>query len=225
MSRDDQPLTVVLDETCAVLLPAVSTFARASIFSRPGGVLTSPQAAAEEMRAALPNTQGSARYVLVGQSYAAFTQLLFAFHWPQSVAGAILVDPSHRLQGEVALRRLAQADVRSSPAIEKFRSMLRGFGPAWEKGCREVSAVTSLGNIPLTVLEAGALAMPDELSATVREAIVRDRHELLLGYAALSKRGRVKIVPGAGHNIVADQPTAVLDAVQEMLTLASSPVP
>jgi pimeloyl-ACP methyl ester carboxylesterase len=218
MSIAKPPPTVVLDQTCAALLPAVVEFARPVVFTRREGVLISPKAAADEMHATLRASGTATPYVLVGQSYAAFTQLLFAFHRPELVAGMILVDPSHRLQGETALRRLAQPDVSASEGVEKFRTMLRGFGPAWEQGCREVSVVTQLGDLPLVILEAGALQMPAELNAAVLADLARERHELLLGYAAMSSRGSVRVVPDAGHNIVVDRPSAVVDCVRDLLT-------
>jgi pimeloyl-ACP methyl ester carboxylesterase len=41
--------------------------------------------------------------------------------------------------------------------------------------------------------------------------------------AALSTRGKQRVVPGAGHVIHADKPEAVADAVLEVLNQAASP--
>ena len=223
MPLREKPFTVVLDERCSSLLQPARALAPTVVFTRSGGFLMSPRTAAEEMHGALRDSGASAPYVLIGASYAAFTQLLFAARWPQLVAGMILVDPSHRLQGEVALRRLSQPDVPGGDAIDRFRAMLRGFGPAWEEGCREVSAVTHLGNLPLVILEAGAPAMPGELSSSVRADLMRERHELLLGYAAMSSRGTVRVVEGASHALVAEKPDIVVDCLRELLLALRMP--
>jgi pimeloyl-ACP methyl ester carboxylesterase len=217
VSVTDKQLTVVLDEKCAGLVQPVSAFARTIVFTRRDGFLTAPRAAAEEMHGVLQDSGVAAPYLLVGASYAAFTLLLFASRWPGLVAGMILIDPSHPLQGEVGLRRLSRPDVGSAHAINGFRSMLRGFGPKWEQGCREVSVVTDLGNLPMVILEAGALEMPVELSAAVRTDLGRDRHELLRRYAAMSSRSSLRVAEGAGHDLVSKQPGTVVECVRELI--------
>lgn len=157
-------------------------------------------------------------YLLVGASYAGFTQLMFSFQWPEIVAGMILVDPSHPMQGKKALARLEAEQVGKSETIEQFRSMLNGFGPDWEEGCRQVSAVSTLGDISLLVLAAGALEMPEELAPNLREALTRERHCLLLEYCKLTSRAEMKVVAGVGHDITRLVPNVVIDSIKQMLS-------
>lgn len=103
--------------------------------------------------------------------------------------------------------------------------MLRGFGPAWEQGCREVSLVSDLGHVPLVVLEAGAPEMPTELSPTVRADLTRDRHELLLRYAALSTNGSLRLVPDTSHAITREKPEVVIACVKERVSALSAGQP
>jgi pimeloyl-ACP methyl ester carboxylesterase len=166
------------------------------------------------------NSRGiPAPYLLVGASYAAFTQLIFASQWRDAVVGMILLDPSHPRQGEKALATLSKHQVGASESIERFRTMLRGFGPAWEDGCRQVSAVDCLGSMPLTVIAAGAPEMPDELAPEVRAELIGDRHNLLTEYCKLTERGEMRIAEGIGHDIARLAPELALDSVRRMLAL------
>ena len=209
--------TVVLDQSCASLVEPVGKFAPVIVYERSGGFLEEPRLAAAEMHAQLAIRGSEAPYLLVGASYAAFTQLLFAFQWPQSVAGMILVDPSHPLQGKKALARLAASPIGASEAVEQFRALLAGFGPGWEQGCRQVAAVSSLGQLLLLVLAAGALEMPVELTSSLRAALMHERHELLLDYCRLTGRGEMKIVAGVGHDITRLAPDVVIEAIRQMI--------
>lgn len=210
--------TFVLDQSCASLEEKISRFAPTFVFTRSGGFLVPPQDAAAELAAALATHGRPAPYILVGSSYAAFTQLVFASQWGESVAGMILLDPSHPKQGERALARISPDLVGTSPAVEEFRALLRGFGPGWDEGCRQVSLVTHLGDIPLVVLAAGAPEMPQELPEATRVALIRDRHGLLREYAGLSTRGALVVVGGVGHDIASLAPQIVVDAAERMLS-------
>ena len=209
--------TVVLDESCASLADAVSQFASVFVFKRSGGFLAEPRLAAAELTAQLNDHGVSKPYLLVGASYAAFTQLLFSFQHPETVAGVILVDPSHPMQGKKALARLEAEQVGASIAIDRFRSMLRGSGSGWEEGCRQVSVVSSLGDIPLWVLAAGELEMPDELPPGLREKLLHERHDLLHDYCRLSSRGALKVVAGVGHDITRLAPSVVIDSIKQVI--------
>jgi len=215
MSANSIP-TVILDG-CGSVAEQVSKFAPTAVFERSGGWRVEPRLAAAELHAWLAARKFAPPFILVGASYAAFTHLLFAFHRRQVVAGMILIDPSHPRQGEKALARLSSERVGSSMAIEQFRSFLSGFGADWDEGCRQVSEVTELGDVPLRVLAAGALEMPDELPLNVRTAIVRERNELLLEYCRLTSNGTMRVVEGVGHGIAAAAPDVVIESIRQMI--------
>jgi pimeloyl-ACP methyl ester carboxylesterase len=215
-AMNSQP-TVILDESCASLMDSVAKFASPFVFKRRGGFLMEPRLAAAELSEQLGQRGLTPPYLLVGASYAAFTQLLFSFQRPETVAGMILVDPSHPMQGKKALARLEAEYGGASVAMEKFRLMLSGFGPAWEEGCRQVSAVSTLGNIPLLVLAAGALEMPDELALSLREKLLHERHDLLRDYCRLTSKAELRIMAGLGHDITRLAPQVVIDAIKQMI--------
>jgi pimeloyl-ACP methyl ester carboxylesterase len=176
-----------------------------------------PEASALELHATLASWGISAPVLLVGASYCAFTQMIFAQRWPRRVAGLVLVDPSHPLQGERALARLTPDAAGTSEAVERFRLLLKGFGPAWEAGCRQFAEVQDLGTVPMTILAAGSPETPEELEPALREALIQERHGLLRSYCGLSRRASMRIVEGSGHAIASEEPEAVIQAVREML--------
>ena len=57
------------------------------------------------------------------------------------------------------------------------------------------------------------------------ERLVKDRHQLLDGYAKLSSRGEVRIIPDVGHGITVDAPDVVCRAISEMITSIRSKQP
>jgi len=75
-----------------------------------------------------------------------------------------------------------------------------------------------LGDKPLLVLTAGSPVRPpgstDEQNRRFQQAWYEMHNEI----AALSTRGRQRIVPGASHYIHGDKPDVVIEAVREVLT-------
>jgi len=74
-----------------------------------------------------------------------------------------------------------------------------------------------IGDLPLIVLTQGA---PDEDSGTSREQLQQERDarmRLQRELAALSTSGKQIIAEESGHNIHADQPQLVIDAVKELV--------
>lgn len=215
--------TVVLDQSCAQLEAAVAEFAPTFVFVRSKGFLDVPGSAAEELDQVLAARGVPAPYILVGASFAAFTMLLFASRHRRQVCGLILVDPSHPLQGVRALERLPAEGAGASDEIEQFRSFLRGFGPAWEEGCRQVSSVRDLGDIPIMVLAAGAVEMPEEIAPEIKGRIMTDRHRLLRNFCGLTSKSEFTVVEGVGHDITSIAPTVVLAAIKRMFDLVAIP--
>jgi pimeloyl-ACP methyl ester carboxylesterase len=210
--------TVVIDEVCHGLQEVVSPFAPTYLFIRSAGYLSDPSIAADELHIAGLAGLYKPPCILVSPSFAAFTALLFAHRFPDRVAGLVLVDPSHPRQGPAVFEVLSSANVAQSPAIAEFKKFLSGFGPVWDEGCRLVTAeVSSLKDIPLIVLAGGRLEMPSELSSTISEKLMNDRHALLGEYAKLSTRGELRIIPNVGHAIARDAPEVVRAAILDLV--------
>ena len=209
-------MTIVVDQTCAALADRLRALAPVFVFTRAGSVLTSPDTALDELRAALQQGKTRGPYLLVAASFAGFTALLFAQRHPEETAGLVLVDSSHPKQSEATLAALVESD----PAVAEiaaFRKFLRGPGPAWDEACRLLSNLGSLGDLPLIALAAGQPAMPESLPLSDRTRLVKTWHSLQLEHARRSTCGEVRIVPESGHAIAAEAPNAVIAAVTDLL--------
>jgi pimeloyl-ACP methyl ester carboxylesterase len=215
------PPTVILDEPCAILREAVAAFAPVFVFRRRGGFLaTPPGAAAEELHDALAAANLTPPYVLVAASFGGFTALAYAARYPASLTGMVLVDSSHPEQSAAVSAAIPPAELLI-PAVAAFKQYLQGFGPVWTEGCAAIAGIRNLGNVPMTVLAAGRPDLPAEMSEGTRKALTEGWHALQRQHAAISPRGELRIVPGAGHNIVAAAPEAILAAIQEQVARGS----
>lgn len=76
----------------------------------------------------------------------------------------------------------------------------------------------ALGDKPLLVLTAGAPARLPGSTADQQKRFEQAWYEMHNEIAALSTRGRQRVVPGASHYIQGDKPEAVIAAVAEVLT-------
>lgn len=214
-------MIVVLDESCDHLKDAVAEFARVEVFYRKGGFLCRSSTAAEELQRKLIDCCLLGRAIYVAPSFAGFTGLLIANQYMNSLIGLVLVDPSHPRQGEESLRILR--DVAPSRERERLCALLAGFGTIWEESCREASAVTSLGEIELSVLAGGKFDLSQELPEDIQLRLMQSRHAMLSEYSTLSSKGVFEIVPSAGHNICRDAPESVISAIIRVLNAGLQP--
>lgn len=83
------------------------------------------------------------------------------------------------------------------------------------------------GDLPVLVLTRGVspYAVPGKPQSALNKAMEDENAAIHKETAALSTRGKQRVVPGAGHVIHADKPEAVVDAVLEVLAQASGPRP
>jgi pimeloyl-ACP methyl ester carboxylesterase len=75
------------------------------------------------------------------------------------------------------------------------------------------------GDLPVLVLTRGVspYAVPGKPQSALNKAMEDENAAIQKEIAALSTRGKQRVVPGAGHVIHADKPDAVVDAVLEVL--------
>lgn len=248
-------------------------------FSDPGPLPRTASAVVEDLRAALKLAGVAPPYVLVGASVGGMQMRLFAFRYPEDVAGMVMVDSAsehqYRRFGEALgdaeadlklrrdllrtysrLARLARAGALEPGAPDYHRAVgpispllsaeaqtariAQRTSPAFWRALRSESAaiygedgssVSSdevaaarrpLGDVPLIVLTAGRNSPQprpgeDAVAAQMRRHLWITMHEEI---AALSTRGERRTVEGAGHNIQAAQPDAVIAAIEEVLAAA-----
>lgn len=81
----------------------------------------------------------------------------------------------------------------------------------------------NLGSLPLIVLTAGDMGQDPQATAEESAEITAIWRRMHAETAALSTRGRHRIIPGAGHNIQSDRPEAVIVAVSDVIAMARKP--
>lgn len=144
--------------TWGLVQPGVAEFARAIAYDRAGLGWSEPserprngEILVAEMRMLLRAAGIPGPYVLVGQSFSGLLCRLYAYRYPQEIAGLVLLDPAHEDQF-----------ARFPPAIQGM------FGPIKAMQLQQLGAARSLAasgefeNIPAPV--SVPAAMPPELA-------------------------------------------------------------
>jgi pimeloyl-ACP methyl ester carboxylesterase len=89
----------------------------------------------------------------------------------------------------------------------------------------ETEPVSTLGDLPLTVISHGQLdpaAVPPSLGPEVRDEYEAAWQKLQVEITSLSTRGRRIVAERSGHNVMFDQPEIITDAILEMLHASSN---
>jgi pimeloyl-ACP methyl ester carboxylesterase len=173
----------------------------------------------EPLRQALSSSDIRGPYVLAGHSFGGLTALSYRQQWPGEVAGLLLIDSTHPDQTQTALALLPPPGLLSSEPIEEFRSFISGFGPVYESSCEYARSIRSVGDTPLIVLAAGRPKMPAGITTPLREELTAGWHGLQAGYARLSSRGQLRIIPNAGHDLMDDEPGECIQAIKDLLLI------
>jgi len=220
-------------------------------WSEPGPLPRTPQRIVGELHTLLANGNIPGPYILVGHSIGGKYVRLYASRYPQDVAGLVLVDARHE-DADAAMTPAMRADDRSRVQTEQRITQVFGRlglvrllapGPAdipaatrrmigvqagrsqalatqwdeytvWADADPALRGAPLLGQLPLIVLSSELTAERDPiLRATMRTQ------------ANLSSNSRFVIATNSGHGIQIDQPTFVIDAVQQVITAARTGQP
>ena len=130
---------------------------------------------------------------------------------PQDYYGPVL-----GAQVQAMFMKPAYWDVRASEfvAIDSSDAQLRALRKPF-------------GDLPLVVLTRGVspYAVPGQPQSAVNKAVEDENEKIHKELAALSTKGKQRVVPGAGHIIQDEQPAAVVQAVREVLTEVGRQMP
>jgi pimeloyl-ACP methyl ester carboxylesterase len=165
-----------------------------------------------DLHAALDVAGEPGPYLVVGHSFGGPEAVTFASSFPDEVSGVVLIDASPASWPSVVCSVPAYeagCDLMRDPARDGER--LDVF-PAFE----QVSRISSLGDLPLTVITA-ASRNPDGLTPTERARLERLWRDGQARWAGLSSSSKVVTVDHTGHDIHVDQPQTVLDEVVGLL--------
>ena len=214
-------------ESWGAIEPAIAERARVCSYARFGTGTSDPQTTtqtfatqAADLHALLDAAGEPGPYVLVGHSFGGPESVTFASRYPDEMVGLMLLDASPATwpatacsvpdDGSEAARSFAQGcALMKDPASDPER--LDAFA-----AFAEVAAITSLVDLPMTVVSAAQRTLPGltpsevtRLNAAWTDGIDH--------WAALSTSSSVVIIEDTGHHIEIDQPTAVIEQVRRLL--------
>ncbi len=183
----------------------------------PGDDIRTAQDAVDDLVNVLDIANTPGPYVLVGHSFGGYVVRLFADQHPDDVVAMVLVDSSHEDQTQRQTQRLEQL---LSP--EAWAELVRPPDSAnpermgIEASGVQVGATRPLGDLPLTVLEAGGQdpGNRDDVQQGMAELWSSLQGEL----GALSTNSSHIVVPDSGHFIQIDQPDVVIDAIRSAIS-------
>ena len=205
-------------ETWAAVETSVADRARVCVYDRFGtGSSDAPampqtfETQATDLHELLGRIGEPGPYVVVGHSFGGSQAVTFASIHPEEVAGLVLVDASPTTWPDAVCSVPAYAGGCALMEEPSQGERLDVF-PAFEA----VGSITSLGDIPMTVMTAPHRSpdglTPEEL--TRLDVLWREGTE---HWASLSTASRIVTVEGAGHAIHAEQPSIVIDEIMALV--------
>jgi pimeloyl-ACP methyl ester carboxylesterase len=214
----------------AVIVPEIAKTTRVCAYDRAGlgrsdkaPVPRTSLDVAKDLHALLEKAHVSPPYVLAGQSFGGMNARMFAHLYPESVAGMVLIDSSH--PDEYA--EIAKVLPEPSPQDQNYE-LLKGWrsGPDLSKS-REwidlkanadlIRSTHTLGDRPLIVLTQSPQWNDPYAPDDVEPAIDAIGQRLQAGLVGLSTHGKQIVASKAGHNIQADEPQLVIDAIVDVV--------
>lgn len=155
--------------------------------------------------------------ILVGHSYGALLNQLYASQNPEAIRGVVLIDPNtvgfmDSIGGVRVLMKEVPAQLPKP--VEANKRVLAGFEAALE-----VFRTTAFrSDIPMVVITAGKPWWPTE----ERNKLFRAAHESSV--TGNPNRSQV-IAERSGHNVIADRPDVVLAAIKDVVARIHSKSP
>jgi pimeloyl-ACP methyl ester carboxylesterase len=247
--------------TWDAVAPRVAEFAPVLRFDRPGLGWSAPapgprtaERAVAELRALLEALALPGPYVLVGWSLAGLHARVFAAHYPDDVAGVVLLDASHEDQPELlGAPSLWQRGLLRAAAALAGVGLARLLGPRLLRAAalqattpagrtrflapHNLAASRSRAEFRAMLAETAALAGVQAEAGAVRDLFppvplvvasraTHDAHWLRLqrDLAQLSPTGRHVVAHGSRHLIPYDRPDIVVEAVRAIMQQVRQPV-
>jgi pimeloyl-ACP methyl ester carboxylesterase len=173
-------------------------------------------------------------YVLVGHSLGGLNVQVFADLYPDLVAGAVLLDPAPLgfITGErfPELYRMAQQETAGLLAVTKnareatdpeekakasfYQTLASEHAMMMADSADQVTAIESFGDTPLVVLASGK---PNPAFGDSADSFQQFWNQQSQSLAAKSAKGAYVLAEESGHNLYADVPDLVLDAVRQVV--------
>ena len=180
----------------------------------------------DELHALLQATATSPPYLMVGHSFGALLARGFAQRYRDEVHGLVLVESMHPRQFDVFANAFPLPNESDTPEQARMRTFWTGGWrmpdatperidlPASLDMYREIAP---LGNLPVTVVTAGAFSNSRFFPTTTRDALQSQWEGLQRELLQLSTRARQIMAPASQHFVQRDDPDVLIKAVLAML--------
>jgi len=183
-----------------------------------------------DLHALLQAAEITPPYVLVGHSFGALFVRLYAYTYPEEVAGLVLVDPVHEDWWTKAAIMLPPAAANEAAELADLRGYFASEGGAATENAEgidiaasaaELRAARQRGNLPLIVLSAGIVdVVPSGLPAEWQAPLTTLFQEELPADLVTDSPNSMRLtVTNSGHNIPATQPAVILAAIKTLVEL------
>jgi pimeloyl-ACP methyl ester carboxylesterase len=206
-------------ETWADVEPAIVERARVCTYDRFGTGTSDPPATtqtfetqASDLHALLGEIGEPGPFVVVGHSFGGAEGVTFASDYAGEVVGLMLVDASPTTWPAAVCSVPAYAGGCAAMRDPTQHAERLDVYPAFE----QVAKITSLGDLPLTVVTAAHRA-GDGLTAAELARLDRTWREGTERWSQLSSRSSIVTVQDTGHEIQHDQPAVVVDELVKLL--------
>jgi len=178
-----------------------------------------------ELHTLLNNAGIAGPYVLVGFSFGGFNVRLYAHHYPDDVAGIVLVSSSNTEQRARFLEILPPETPGESPMLTSLRRDSERLadptknteGINWIASEAQVRAAGSFGDKPLVVITQGVPQWPPDFPAEVAARLLQARREMHRSLVQLSSESTHVVADKSGHVIPYDQPDLVVAAIRQVV--------
>jgi pimeloyl-ACP methyl ester carboxylesterase len=211
----------------------VSQFTRAVIYDRAGvgqsAAAPRPRTSRDvvhDLHMLLTRARLHGPYLLVGHSIAGLHLRLFAHHYPEQVAGVVLLDAAHPDQWTRMLKLLPSVAPNEPAALTTFRTTIieewsnplhNHEGVDIAASAHQVREAKQFGQLPLVVITAGKDEWDDGFPTDVAAVIEQDWQALQRDLVTLSARSTHIIATESTHVIQECQPDLVLDIIREVV--------
>ncbi len=197
--------------------------------SEPGPLPRHSKQEAEELKSLLNTAKIRGPYVLVGHSHGALNMQVFAYLYPDVVAGMVLLDPSPKgwllgkgfpelrqmfedythglLEQSQAIQDTNEEALRAKSFLETLYSE---HNELFNQTAKQLGMITTFGDIKLTVIAAGR---PNSLFGEYAESYQEYWIEESRRLSEMSSKGEFIVVEDSRHHVHLDAPGLVIDQI------------
>jgi pimeloyl-ACP methyl ester carboxylesterase len=202
--------------------------------SEPGPFPRDAAREADELMALLEKAPVPGPYVLVGHSLGAFNMMMFAWKYPEEVAGIVLLDPpplsftlrrEYKELGAMAGRMTAEWEAIADSAAKStdpqdkaraafFRAIASEHREMFGPSAKLVEGIPTLGDIPLVVIAAGKA---NPAFGPIAEEYQQYWIEQSRALGCMSKNARFVIAKESSHYLYLDAPDLVAENILSLV--------